>query len=213
MPHDVHYSCTVFGGARSVSIKRRQEKRRAMPLSKKLQELVDWISHNREKLLESVSGLSDAQLNHKTEDAGWSVGEVLKHVSLVDEANAKLTSNMLKRARANPLPPDPSPETSEIHSMDEILPKMAGQKFQAPEFVAPKSDSPLDESLSRLRASRERMLANVEQLDGLDLSELTFPHPFAGPLNAYQWILLAGAHEVRHAEQIDRIKSHPGFPV
>ena len=184
-----------------------------MPLSKKLQELVDRISGNREKLLESVSGLSEAQLNHRAEETAWSIGDVLNHVSLAEEANAKLTSNMLKRARASSLPPDPSPEGSEIHSMDEIYPRMDAAKFQAPEFVTPHSHAPVDESLTRLKASRERMLANVEQLDGFDLSGLKYPHPFAGELNAYQWILIAGAHEARHAQQINRMKSQPGFPV
>src|SRR6266508_3306439 len=108
-----------------------------MPLSKKLQELVDRVAGSREKLLQSISGLGDAQLNHKAEEAAWSVSEVLNHVSLVDEANAKLTSNMLKRARADNLPPDPSPEGSVIHSMDEMLLRMGAQKFEAPEFVAP----------------------------------------------------------------------------
>jgi hypothetical protein len=183
-----------------------------MPLSKKLQELVDRISDNRERLLQSVSGLSDAQLHHKAVESAWSVSDVLNHVSLVDEANAKLTSNMLKRARANSPPPDPSPDASEIHSMDEIFPQMNAAKFQAPEFVAPHSHSPVEESLARLKASRERMLANVEQLDGFDLSGLTYPHPFAGDLNTHQWVLMAGAHEFRHAAQIERMKSQPGFP-
>jgi len=184
-----------------------------MPLSNKLQELVDRISDNREKLLQAVSGLSDVQLNYKTEDTAWSVCDVVNHVALADEASAKLTSNMLKRARANNLPPDSSPDASEIHSMDEIFPRMNAGKFQAPEIVTPHPDSPVDDSLARLKASRERMLANVEQLDGYDLSGLTFPHPFAGPLNVYQWILAAGAHEYRHAEQINRMKSQPGFPA
>jgi hypothetical protein len=183
-----------------------------MPLSKKLQELVDRISHSREKLLQAVSGLSDAQLNHKAEETAWSVSDVLNHVSLVDEANAKLTSNMLKRARASSLPPDPSPDDSVIHSMDEIFGRMNAAKFQAPEFVAPHSHSPVDESLARLKASRERMLANVEQLDGFDLSGLTYPHPFAGDLNTHQWVLMAGAHEFRHAEQINRMRLQHGFP-
>jgi uncharacterized damage-inducible protein DinB len=183
-----------------------------MPLSKKLQELVDRISHHREKLLQSVSGLSEAQLNHKAGETGWSIGDVLNHVSLTDEANAKLTSNLLKRARAGSLPPDPSPEGSEIHSMDDIFPHMNAAKFQAPEFVSPHPHAPVDESLARLKASRERMLANVEQLDGFDLSGLKYPHPFAGELNAYQWILIAGAHEARHTQQIHRMKSQPGFP-
>ena len=183
-----------------------------MPLSKKLQELVDRISHNRERLLQSVSGLSNAQLHHKAEETAWSVSDVLNHVSLVDEANAKLTSNMLKRAHADNPPPDSSPEGSELHSMDDIFARMGAAKFQAPEFVAPHSHSSVEQSLARLKASRERMLANVEQLDGYDLSGLTYPHPFAGPLNTYQWVLMAGAHEFRHAEQINRMKSQPGFP-
>ena len=135
-----------------------------MPLSKKLQELVDRISRQREKLLQSVSGLSEAQLTHKAEESGWSVSDVLNHVALTDEANAKLTSNMLKRTRAGSLPPDPSPDASVIYSMDEIFGRMNAAKFQAPEFVAPHSPSPVNESLGRLKASRERMLANVEQL-------------------------------------------------
>ena len=183
-----------------------------MPLSKKLQELVDKISRQREKLLESVAGLSDAQMNYRTGETEWSISDVLNHVSLTDEANAKLTSNFLKRARASSLPPDPSPLESMINSMDEIFPRMDGAKFQAPEFVVPHPHAPVDESMARLKASRERMLANVEQLDGLDLSVLTFPHPFAGALNAYQWILMAGAHEARHAAQINRMKSQPEFP-
>jgi hypothetical protein len=138
------------------------------------------------------------------------VSDVLNHVSLTDEANAKLTSNMLKRA--SNLLRDPSPEASVIHCMDEIFVRMNAAKFQAPEFVTPHPHAPVDESLARLKASRERMLTNVDQLDGYDLSELTYPHPFAGPLNAYQWILMAGAHEARHAEQINRMKSQAGFP-
>jgi hypothetical protein len=183
-----------------------------MPLSKKLQEIVDRISRQRENLLESVSGLTDSQLNHKSDGDAWSISDVLHHVALVDEANAKLTSNMLKRARAEQPPTDASPDESVVHSMDEIFARMGAGKFQAPEFVAPHSHLSINESLAKLKASRERILSNVEELDGLDLSGLTYPHPFAGDLNTYQWVLVAGAHEFRHAEQIARMKAAPGFP-
>ena len=183
-----------------------------MPLSNKLQELVDRISRQREKLLQSVSGLSEAQLNHKAEETAWSVGDVVNHVALADEASVKLTSILLKRARENKLPPDLSPEASQIHAIDEILPRLNAAKFRAPEFVAPHSQVPVDESLKRLESSRQRVLANVEDLGEYDLSALTHPHPAAGELNAYQWILMAGFHESRHADQINRMKSHPGFP-
>jgi hypothetical protein len=183
-----------------------------MPLSKKFQELIDKISRQREKLLASVSGLSEAQFNYKQDKNAWSVCDVLNHVSLVDEANAKLTSIMLKRVLAENPPPDPSPDSSVLHSLEEIFKVMSNSKFQAPEFVAPHAHSSVEDSLARLKNSRERMLSNLEQLDGLDLRGLTHPHPFAGPLNTYQWVLVAGAHEHRHAEQIERIKSQSDFP-
>jgi hypothetical protein len=120
--------------------------------------------------------------------------------------------NMLKRARADNPGPDPTPEASELHSTDDVLGRMATPRFQAPELVDPKGHLPPAESLTRLRASRERLLGTVEELASYDLGKLTFPHPFAGPLNAYQWLLITSAHEHRHTEQINRIKSLPDFP-
>jgi hypothetical protein len=183
-----------------------------MALSNKLQELVDRISRQREKFLESVSGLTEAQLAHKAEGSAWSIADVINHVSLTDVANAKLTSNFLKSARSRSLPADPSPSASVLNSMDHIFPQMNAGKFKAPEFVTPQANASVEEAMARLKVSRERMLANVEQLDGFDLTGLTFAHPFAGDLNAYQWILVAGAHEARHASQINRMKSELGFP-
>lgn len=183
-----------------------------MPLSKKLQEIADRNSHSREKLLQSISDLSEAQLDFKTEGGAWSICDIVHHLALTDEANAKLMSNLLKRARADNLPPDSSPEGSELHSADEVFARMAEPKFQAPERVAPKSHLPVEESLARLKVSRAKTLEAVEELASYDLSQLTFPHPFAGDLNAYQWMLMGGGHEFRHAEQIKRMKALPDFP-
>lgn len=183
-----------------------------MPLTHKLQELVQSISRQREKLLNSVSGLSDAQLNYKPSESPWSICDIVHHLALTDEANAKLISNLLKRSRAENIPPDPSPDDSELHSADDVFARMAEPKFQAPDFVAPRSHLPVDESLGRLKSSRARMLEAIEQLSTLDLSKLTYPHPFAGDLTAYQWILIAGGHESRHTEQINRMKALPEFP-
>jgi hypothetical protein len=183
-----------------------------MPLSKKLQEIVDQITHNRDRVLHSIAGLSDAQLNYKAEGDGWSICDIIHHLALTDEANAKLMSNLLKRARADNVGADPSSDSSELHSADDVFARMAEPRFQAPQFVAPQSHLPVDDSLARLKASRERMLESIDQLSNFDLSGLTFPHPFAGPLNGYQWMLIAGGHEHRHGQQIKRIKARPDFP-
>ncbi len=183
-----------------------------MALSRKLQELVGRISHNRETMLHSISELSDEQLNYKSGDDAWSICDIVHHLALTDEANAKLMSNLLKKARAENLPPDPSPDGSEIHSADELFARVAEPKFQAPPFVAPQSHLAVEDSLARLRTSRERMIESIDQLSSFDLNQLTYPHPFAGPLNGHQWILMAGGHEHRHTQQIKRMKARPDFP-
>lgn len=183
-----------------------------MPLSKKVQELVDRISHNRESMLQSISGLSDAQLNYKADGDAWSICDIIHHLALTDEANAKLMSNLLKRARENNVGADPSPDSSELLSADDVFASMAEPKFQAPAFVAPQSHLPVEDSLARLKASRDKMLEAIDQLASFDLRQLTYPHPFAGPLDAHQWILLAGGHEHRHTAQIKRMKARSDFP-
>jgi hypothetical protein len=183
-----------------------------MSLSKKLQEIVDRNAQGREKLLRSISELNETQLDHKSEGAAWSICDIVHHLALTDEANAKLMSNLLKRARAESLAPDPSPDGSELHSADEVLARMEEPRFKAPDRVAPQAHLPVEESLARLKVSRERTLESIEELSSYDLSGLTFPHPFAGDLNAYQWMLMGGGHEFRHVEQIKRIKAQPDFP-
>src|SRR6476660_7472988 len=92
-----------------------------MPLTKKIQEIVDRNSHIREKMLGTISDLNETQLNYKSAGADWSICDIVHHLALTAEANTKLMSNLLKRAREENLPPDPSPEGSEIHAADEVF--------------------------------------------------------------------------------------------
>jgi len=183
-----------------------------MPLSKKIQELVDAVSSYRQALLDSVYGLNEAQLDYKAKGAQWSISDILHHLALTDEANAKLTSRMLRQAQALNLPIDPTPDESVLNSLDSYSDFLRNTKAQAPEFVAPQSHLPVDQSLARLKASREKFMESVEHLAPYDLSQLTYPHPLLGNLNMYQWILISGGHERRHNAQIGRIKSEENYP-
>lgn len=183
-----------------------------MALSKKTQELVDAISRTRQSLLKHVSGLSDAQLSYKPEGGEWSLNDILHHLALTDEANGKLASRALRHAQEKSVPPDPTPDGSVVHCLDEALTPLTNVKATAPDFVRPQSHQSAADSLARLEASRERMVAVVEQLSSYDLTQLKYPHPFLGELDMYQWILIAGGHEGRHVAQIKRIKSESGFP-
>ena len=182
-----------------------------MPLSKKVQEIVDSMAADRQKLLASIEGLNQSQLDYRTADGQWSISDILHHMALTDEANAKLMSRMLAKAESLNLPPDPSPDGSEIHSLDQFA-EATRTKAQAPDFVTPQSQLPVEESLARLAASREKLADTVEQLAKYDLYQLTYPHPLLGNLDLYQWLLIGGRHEARHASQIRKMKSEPDFP-
>jgi uncharacterized damage-inducible protein DinB len=183
-----------------------------MPLTKKVQELVDTVSNYRQSLLDSIAGLSDAQLDYRADGSPWSISDIIHHLALTDEANAKLTSRMVKQAQAQSLPLDSTPDESALNSLDSYADLIANTKAQAPEFVKPQSHLPVEESLARLKASREKFLESVEHLAQYDLSQLAYPHPLLGSLNLYQWILIAGGHERRHTSQIRRIKAEADFP-
>ncbi len=183
-----------------------------MPLSKKVQELIDTISNHRQALLDTVSGLSEAQLAFRAGDEAWTINDILHHLALTDEANAKLAARALRHARERNTAPDPTPDQSVLHCLDEALAPIRNTRAQAPEFVTPHDHLASDESIARLRGSRARMLEAIEQLADYDLTGLKYAHPLLGDLDMYQWILIAGGHERRHVAQIGRIKAAADFP-
>lgn len=180
-------------------------------LTRKLQELINQIADERRLLLEAVTALSDAQLDYRPGEGGWSISDILHHLSLSDEANVKLSSIMLKQAAEKNLPPDGSPEASVLRSLDGLNGRL-NTRVKAPDRVAPRSHLPAAQSLARLNASRQKLLDVVEELSRYDLAQLSWPHPFLGDLNLYQWLIMAGKHESRHTRQIGRIKADPLFP-
>ena len=183
-----------------------------MPLSKKVQELIGALTQHRQALLDSVAGLSEAQFAYQPDDAAWTINDILHHLALTDEANAKLTSRALKHAQERDVSADPTPDASKLNCLDEALAPIRNTRAQAPEFVTPHDHLPVDQSLARLKDSRARMLEGVERLADYDLMQLKYPHPILGELDMYQWILIAGGHEGRHVAQIGRIKAAAGYP-
>ena len=181
-------------------------------MAKKIQELVDALSGMRQALFDSVSGLSEAQLDYKPTDGEWAISDIFHHLALTDEANMKLMGRSLKQADAAGVPPDPTPDQSVLNCLDPFADTLRNTRAQAPEFVRPQSHQPVPDSIARLEASREKIMASIERLGQYDLSLVKFPHPLLGELNLYQWIMIAGGHERRHTAQIGRIKSQPGFP-
>jgi hypothetical protein len=59
--------------------------------------------------------------------------------------------------------------------------------------------------LAELREVRRHTLALIEETKDRDLNAYRWQHPFMGSLNAYEWFLLLGSHQIRHEKQMREI--------
>src|SRR5215470_7544030 len=157
----------------------------------------------------SVANLSEAQAGFRPTDDRWTIAEIVEHVSIVNDGFLRITHKLLKEAESAPRPPKTDLNLGHT-SLDE-----KGQQrepLQAPERVHPKGGVSIEDSLAKMRVALAGFADIQPRLEAVDLSEQVFRHPFLGPINAYQWVVLLGEHEDRHRGQIEKVKASPGFP-
>ena len=130
----------------------------------------------------------------------WTIAEHIEHLALIEDSIGRLISSMAKQLRAeNALETE---QSSMLGSLDQFRLPQAPTKLVAPVPYRPTGSLSSIEALEKLRDIRTRMLEGVNKANGLDLSQTKFPHPFFGPLDGYQWLLLVAQHELRHLHQM-----------
>ncbi|MBM7704272.1 DinB family protein [Metabacillus iocasae] len=157
------------------------------------------MEHNvqvRNELLESVSELSNEQLNQKVEEGSWTIMQVLEHLYLMEKVLVQMMRKALVKGPEQPTDEKP------IH-----LTPDRSRKVVAPDYVTP-SDAymTLEEIKQKLHESREGLHAFVAQHKEEELKKKSFPHPVFGLLHLKQWSEFIGYHEKRHLKQIEELK-------
>lgn len=161
-----------------------------------LQELVGLLATARAEVLAAVARAGDPA----PPPGAWSVPEVLDHLRLIEVSVSKLVHVQLSR-HSGPLPREAN-MASRAHDLDYASIVEGLQKRAAPEMVRPRQGLSTATAIANLAESREKLLETLVQADGVALGEFSYPHPYLGSLNLYQWLLLLGQHERRHARQI-----------
>ena len=72
---------------------------------------------------------------------------------------------------------------------------------------------PINELRSRVGTLFEQTKRLVDQPGDTDRLDETFGHPAFGDLNLTQWIAFERLHSMDHMQQIDKIKTDPGYPT
>ena len=161
---------------------------------------------SRKQFLDAIEGLSPQQWNFKPDAKSWSVAECAEHIALSEDRLFGLVQKLAAGAAEPGRKADISDEAVLTGLRDR------SQKAQAPEMLQPKHEYPDRAQLTaHFKASRERTLDYVRET-GDELRGRFYPHPAAGTLDAYQWLLVISAHCQRHTAQILEVKANAKFP-
>lgn len=168
-------------------------------MTPKLNQIVRALHDSRAELLAQIEPLSQAQLDHRSDPARWSIGEVVHHIARIEGSVVALLGRGLAGAD---LPPDPTPEESVLGSLDRFRIEAGEPPVQAPPFALPERGLSQAALRAALDATREQLLDAMRRADGRDLSRLSYPHPLLGAFDYFQWLVFCVAHERRHTGQI-----------
>jgi uncharacterized damage-inducible protein DinB len=192
----------------------------------------------RQRTLELIDGLTQAQIDFPPGDGQWSVGEVLDHLLRAEALNRQEISELIDMAKSGRKPylkrtfadmnvsmafiPKsmlPSLEVPfRVFSM--VVPRFARELMtryrlvpaQSPDAGLPHKNRSIDELRQELRASLQKMEALFAENPTLDYHAMIHQHPLMGVNNVLQLLHTVALHEQRHQSQIGDILKLPGFP-
>jgi DinB superfamily len=156
-----------------------------------------------ERLLRTTQGLSPEQLHHRPAPDRWSIAEILEHVTFVEGRILAGISRALEK-----------PSTvARVMDDDSLVQKALDRtsRLRGPDALAPSGRWPLDRLFSEFEGARKRSI-EFAKTTSEDLRQHSYPHPFFGELDCYQWLLLIPAHGERHRLQAQEVIAEAGFP-
>lgn len=164
------------------------------------------LEDSKKGVLAATKGLSQAQWNFKPAPDRWSVAECMEHIAASEDFIRGLVTEQVMKA-----PAAPDRDVAKIDAG--ILTGVPDRtnKVQAPEPLKPTNrfGSP-EASIKHFLESRSTTEDFLKKT--ADLRGHAIDNPFGGKWDAYEWILLIGAHSQRHTKQIEEVKADPNFP-
>ncbi len=174
----------------------------------RLAAVVAYADDARTELLAVVDAMPLSLREARPTEEGWSVAEVLEHLSRVEKGIAKLVALKVGEMQ---MQPEPAREAAEMVPVDlgkfgiVVTPTV---RLDAPDRVAPLGEMSAEDARAALLETRGVLLDQLHAGDGLAYSSVRHPHPFLGELDLYEWVYFVGAHERRHLAQVRAIAAH-----
>jgi len=169
--------------------------------------LLEQLETSKKAMLASIQGLSAAQWTFKSAPEVWSVQECAEHIILAENYIFGGAQQILK----TPAVDRPALSNEEVDRKIVAGVQDRSHKAKAPEPIVPSGKFATPEDAAReFTARRDKTIAYVTTTTD-ELRVHVGPGP-AGPMDAYQFLLLLAAHSARHTAQIREVESNAGYP-
>ena len=169
--------------------------------------LLEQLEKSKKEVLASLEGVGAAQWKYKPAPNVWSVQECAEHIILAEGFLLGNTQQLLKNEAVA------RPERSNADVDRQLVAGVQDRshKFTAPEPLVPsaKFATPAD-AAHAFTVARDKTIAYVKTTN--DALRVHVGQSPAGPLDAYQFLILLSAHSERHNAQIQEVKSNPEYP-
>jgi DinB superfamily len=168
----------------------------------------DLLLQTEASAINSIAGLSDAQLNFKPAPDKWSVLDCIKHIAVTEAGLWQMTNGAIQ-AQANP------EKRADVKATDDqVVQMIESREKKVKTFPAMEPQNTpyksLDDALKSFVSDRAKLVNYVKTTDA-DLRNHVAALPM-GSFDSYQMILFIAAHSNRHTQQIEEVKADPNFP-
>lgn len=157
----------------------------------------------RQRFLSVVDGVSPEEATALPDGEAWSIQQIVEHVSIVNNGMSRICGRLIAAAKQSGAVSDGS--FSLTPKLQEHFAAMGTRKAEAPDRVHPTGDVTIADSLVKLAEASDAFGSMRSDMESVDLTGQTFPHPYFGEMSASEWLLVCGLHEGRHMQQIERI--------
>ncbi len=160
--------------------------------------LIQALEGSREEFVTAAAGVSEEQAKLSPGEGRWSVLQCVEHIVTAEGRFL----GWLENPENIPAPPEDKQKEA---MLAERLPSRA-TKVQAPEGSQPKGRfTTLAEALNAFTSARQRSIQFAQE-KGQGLYAIATKHPFFGPINGAELMVMIAGHSQRHAAQIREIK-------
>jgi uncharacterized damage-inducible protein DinB len=172
--------------------------------------LIEQMEMSKKAFLASISGLSDAQWTFKPAPNVWSVQECAEHIVLSETFISGLAQQVMK----SPAVERPANSNPAYDHQLALIVQDRSHKATAPEPIDPAGRAASLTPASAAQAFTEKRDQNEQYVKTTsdDLRTHVGPGP-AGPMDAYQVLILMATHTARHTAQIKEVQANANYPA